>query len=71
MSLQHLAPGSDPLRLQALTRRHFFRDCGVGLGKIALAALLTDRLRGRAAAGTGAANPLAPKPPHFSARAGT
>ena len=25
-----------------VTRRHFLRDCGVGLGKIALAALLTD-----------------------------
>ena len=31
------------------TRRHFFRDCGVGVGKIALASLLTDSLRGRSA----------------------
>ena len=25
----------------AVTRRHFFRNCGVGLGKVALAGLLT------------------------------
>ena len=30
-----------------VTRRHFLRDCGVGLGKIALAGLLTDALAGR------------------------
>ena len=29
---------------QHVTRRHFLRDCGVGLGKIALAGLLTDAL---------------------------
>lgn len=28
--------------LHAITRRHFFRDCSVGLGKIALASLLAD-----------------------------
>ncbi len=54
--------------LRNITRRHFFRDCGVGVGKIALASLLTnpfsERARGRAPA-----NPLAPKPPHFRARA--
>ena len=49
-----------------ITRRHFFRDCGVGLGKIALAGLLTDSLatRGRAA-GPAALNPLLPRKPHF------
>ncbi len=30
--------------LQAQTRRHFFQNCGVGLGKIALASLLTQEL---------------------------
>ena len=25
-------------------RRHFFRECGIGVGKIALASLLTDAL---------------------------
>ena len=52
------------------SRRHFLRDCGVGLGKIALAGLLTERLAGRAfAAGPVAPNPLAPRQPHFSGKA--
>jgi hypothetical protein len=46
------------------TRRHFFRDCGVGLGKIALASMLAERLP--AAAPT---RPMAPKPPHFTPKA--
>lgn len=54
----------------ALTRRHFLRNCGVGLGKMALAGLLTDSLLLRAgAAGHSATNPLAPRQPHFPARA--
>src|SRR5438552_3737890 len=28
--------------LHALTRRHFFRDCAVGVGKVALASLLAE-----------------------------
>jgi uncharacterized protein (DUF1501 family) len=50
-----------------ITRRHFFSDCAIGVGKVALASLLT--------AGTTRAaeekpkNPLAPKPPHFPAKA--
>ncbi|MEN9537747.1 MAG: hypothetical protein RLZZ178_1744, partial [Verrucomicrobiota bacterium] len=31
---------TDLLRLRDRTRRHFFRDCGVGLGSIALSSLL-------------------------------
>jgi hypothetical protein len=51
---------------RAVTRRHFLRDCGVGLGKIALAGLLTDTLVGRGlGAGASPANPLAPRQPHF------
>ena len=46
-----------------VTRRHFFHDCGVGLGKVALAGLLTGALR------ADAQNPLAPKAPHFPAKA--
>ncbi|MEO6742470.1 MAG: DUF1501 domain-containing protein [Chthoniobacteraceae bacterium] len=51
-----------------LTRRHFLRDCGVGLGKIALAGLLTDSLvqRSNAASPT---NLLAPRQPHFAGKA--
>jgi uncharacterized protein (DUF1501 family) len=48
-----------------ITRRHFFRDCGVGVGKIALASLLTDAGRARASS----ANLLAPRQPHFAPRA--
>ena len=38
--------------LQLVTRRHFFSRCGVGVGKIALASLLTDgKIFGQAKAG--------------------
>jgi hypothetical protein len=47
-----------------IARRWFLRECGVGLGSIALASLLTRD--GRAAA---PANPLAPKAPHFAPKA--
>ena len=48
------------------TRRHFFGRCGVGLGKIALASLLSgDKIFGAAAK---PANPMSPKAPHFPAR---
>ena len=46
---------------QHVTRRHFLRDCGVGLGKIALASLLSPLAR--------AAGPLAPRQPHFPPKA--
>ena len=51
----------NPLLLR--TRRHFFRDCAIGLGSIALASLLRE---GRAA---DFVNPLAPKRSHYPARA--
>src|SRR5262249_58091537 len=54
----------EPLLLQ--TRRHFFQECGLGLGTMALASLWND---GRSADATRAANPLAPKEPHFKAKA--
>jgi hypothetical protein len=50
-----------------VTRRHFLRDCGVGLGKIALAGLLTDALAGRSSAA--AAGSLAPRNAHFTGKA--
>lgn len=58
-------PQEDPL---TITRRHFFRECGIGVGKIALASLLTDALSARAAAAH-IPNPLAPKSPHFTPKA--
>jgi hypothetical protein len=50
-----------------LARRWFFKECGVGLGAIALANLLggTDA----AQAATAGARPLAPKLPHFPGKA--
>jgi hypothetical protein len=51
-----------------LTRRHFFHDCGIGVGKMALASLLVDSL-GRPAAAAAPPSLLAPKPPHFPGRA--
>src|SRR4028119_1362538 len=54
----------------ATTRRHFFRECGVGVGKITLASLLSDVASARAyASPTGAVNPLAPRAPHFAPKA--
>ena len=49
---------------ELLVRRHFLRDCGVGLGKIALGSLLVAKPQV-----AGAANPFAPKKPHFPAKA--
>src|SRR5436309_15551503 len=51
-----------------ITRRWFFRQCGVGLGSIALASLL-DADKASAASAPQAANPLAAKPPHFKPKA--
>ncbi|MEQ8848977.1 DUF1501 domain-containing protein [Botrimarina sp.] len=48
--------------LRGVTRRHFFQDCGVGVGKIALASLLAGN---PARAASRRADPLAPKAPHF------
>ncbi|MEX0677859.1 MAG: DUF1501 domain-containing protein [Pirellulales bacterium] len=54
--------------LLAVTRRHFFGHCGVGLGAIALGSLLAEE--GRAAIEPpNLQNPLAPRPPHFRPKA--
>lgn len=56
--------------LRERTRRQFFGDCGVGLGKLALASLLADWVgSGIAAAADSASRPTAPKAPHFPAKA--
>jgi hypothetical protein len=58
----------DPLLLR--TRRHFFHDCGIGLGTVALASLLGGETRGAEADRTPRpGDPLAPKPPHFTPKA--
>jgi uncharacterized protein (DUF1501 family) len=49
-----------------ITRRWFFKQCGVGVGAIALAELLGATVASAAAT---AADPLAPKRPHFTPKA--
>ncbi|MCI0358156.1 MAG: DUF1501 domain-containing protein [Planctomycetaceae bacterium] len=49
------------------TRRHFFSQCGVGVGSMALAALFQSD--GLAAPNIDPAHPLAPRQPHFPAQA--
>src|SRR5579859_1777514 len=51
-----------------ITRRWFFRQCGVGLGSVALASLLGTEKAGAATA-VAPASPLAPRKPPFNARA--
>mgnify|MGYP001598483933 FL=1 len=54
--------------LLEITRRHFFRDCGIGVGKIALAGLLSGAFRSTATAKP-LSDPLAIRPPHFPGKA--
>src|SRR5262249_2767741 len=58
----HLYRNADP---RLVTRRWFFRECGVGLGAIALGQLFGAK---PGAAAT-ASKPLAPRQPHFTPRA--
>ncbi|MCP4890337.1 DUF1501 domain-containing protein [Rubripirellula sp.] len=51
---------------QDQTRRHFFSQCGVGVGSAALATMLGEK---RVAAKNQVESPLAPKPSHFPAKA--
>ncbi len=54
----------------ALVRRHFLRDCGLGIGGMALASLLERDLRaGEPSGRPRGENPTAPKPSHFPATA--
>ncbi len=51
------------------TRRQFFRDCGLGLGGIALSSLLADEAAAAGGQASHGANPLEPKPTHFRPKA--
>ena len=51
-------------RRKLVTRRYFFKECGIGLGAVALASLLGEK-----AFGAPAADPLAPHPPQFAPKA--
>jgi hypothetical protein len=60
--------------LRYQTRRHFFGECGVGVGAMALGALLAEDgfaapANGRMTVKFDPARPLDPRPPHFAPRA--
>lgn len=61
MNCQSHFHAGDP---REITRRWFLRECGIGLGAIALA-----DLAGRTVHGSASADPLAPKMPHYPAKA--
>ncbi len=50
------------------SRRRMLKSCASGFGALALSALLAEESQARSPA-TGAKDPLAPRPPHFPARA--
>src|SRR5688572_3443936 len=54
-----------------ISRRWFFKECGVGLGSIALASMMHPGRAASAALTTAETlkNPLAPKFPHFAPKA--
>lgn len=59
-------------KLQAVTRRHFLKDCVAGVGSIALASFLAScggNTKGSGALDLNALNPLVPKSPHFPGKA--
>jgi hypothetical protein len=61
------------VQAQALTRRHFLGQSGIGLGSVALASLLADdsaqAKEATSAQDSASSHPLAPKPTHFKAKA--
>ena len=58
-------PKSSADMLKALTRRHFFSQCGMGLGSVALASLMDEKVL----AEPKPVNPFAPRMPHYVPRA--
>ena len=58
-------PKSSAEMLKALTRRHFFSQCGMGLGSVALASLMDEKVL----AEPKPVNPFAPRMPHYVPRA--
>jgi hypothetical protein len=69
-----MTTASHGTQLRDITRRHFFADCRVGVGAMALATLLGREgsaavPSARAAANLRGSHPLAPRETHFPARA--
>ena len=55
--------------LRSITRRHFFRDCKVGLGSLALASLMGDGRVTAAPQADRVTSPFTPREGHFPAKA--
>ena len=55
--------------LRDITRRHFFRQSGFGIGGVALSALLDDRLFAAASAARQIGGPFGGRAPHFAPKA--
>jgi uncharacterized protein (DUF1501 family) len=55
--------------LRSLTRRHFFHDCGLGLGRIGLASAFAGGFANLARSANASAHPLAPRQTHHDAKA--
>ncbi|HAV65255.1 MAG TPA: DUF1501 domain-containing protein, partial [Verrucomicrobiales bacterium] len=51
------------------SRRWFLKECGLGLGKIAAATLLTDAFSWKSRAAVSAADAFLPRQPHFRGKA--
>ena len=56
---------TDNDQLKGVTRRHFFKQAGFGIGAMALASLMNDSLFAAPASD----DPFAPRPPHFAPKA--
>ena len=77
MDIDKLAKEAQRYQLQAVTRRHFLRECAAGVGGMALGLMLggLSGCSSPAARSIGGAvapdslNPMAPRPPHFAAKA--
>ena len=52
-----------------VSRRYFLHECGIGLGKMAAAGLMTGALQSPLRAGAAAADPLSRRPAHFRGKA--
>ncbi len=65
--MSHGTP-QEPSPLLSTTRRHFFGQCGVGLGSLALGSLLAEECAANVEP-PDPSNPLAPRAPHFAPRA--
>src|SRR6266481_3586114 len=66
MSAPHHQPRLEDL---FLTRRDFLSRCGLGFGMLSLANLLGPQALAATAEGVSSNSPLAPRAPHFPARA--